>query len=40
MQELDYGVCKNGSKLYAQKGTDDFFHDEKCVEGCLPINVK
>ncbi len=34
-----YGYCKNGAELYAEMGTNDFFHNEKCLEGCLPINV-
>lgn len=35
--EIIYGKCKNGAELYAQKGTNDFFHYEKCKSNCLPI---
>ena len=38
--EIDYGQCKNGARLYAQKNTQDWFHDQKCIKGCLPINVR
>ena len=39
-KELIYGKCINNRKLYAQAGTSDFFHAEKCKKNCLPINVK
>ena len=38
--KYEWGICKNGVELYAQKGTTDYFHNEKCESNCLPINIK
>lgn len=29
--------CKHGAALYDQTGNGDWFHDEKCTPGCLPV---
>lgn len=29
--------CKHGAALYDQTGNGDWFHDEECTPGCLPV---
>lgn len=40
-QEFDYGFCENGTRLFAEKRTGDFFHFDQCVSpDCLPERVE